>query len=107
MDYKLRPATTQDYAFLYELHKTTMKPCVEQVWGWNEEFQQAYFQDNFGLDNLLIIVVSRENVGMMHYEEFPERLFLSTIEMLPAFQGKGIGTHVIHSFIKQAHAAHK
>ena len=38
--YTLRPATAEDYAFLYDLHVATMKEYVAQTWGWDDAVQQ-------------------------------------------------------------------
>lgn len=42
--YALRPATADDYEFLYQLHVAAIKPAVEATGGWDEAFQQEHFQ---------------------------------------------------------------
>lgn len=37
----------EDYEFLWNLHKATMKSYVEETWGWNEQFQKEYFNNQF------------------------------------------------------------
>ena len=43
-DIALRPATADDFEFFFQLHKDTLGPYVEQVWGWDDEEQRAYLQ---------------------------------------------------------------
>jgi len=43
----LRPATQEDYDFLWWLHHTTMRPYVEKTWGWDEARQSQHFQERF------------------------------------------------------------
>ncbi len=44
--YSLRPATDDDYEFLYQLHAATIKPAVEATWGWDEVCQQERFRSH-------------------------------------------------------------
>jgi RimJ/RimL family protein N-acetyltransferase len=36
----MRPATADDFDFLYRLHRTTLKEYVAQTWGWDEGRQR-------------------------------------------------------------------
>jgi len=38
--YQLRPATPDDFDFLYLLHVETMKEYVDQTWGWDDTVQK-------------------------------------------------------------------
>ena len=42
---RLRPATPKDAEFLFKTLKVTMREYVDQTWGWDEEWQRAYFQN--------------------------------------------------------------
>ena len=41
MCYALRPATIDDYDFVYQVKTSTTKDYVARTWGWNEADQQA------------------------------------------------------------------
>jgi ribosomal protein S18 acetylase RimI-like enzyme len=107
MDYTLRPATDADFNFLYNLNKATMKDVVDQVWGWNEAFQQAYFKEHFNTAGASIIVVRGKDVGGLQYEEAPQSITLVELQVLPEYQGKGLGTAILKHLINEAKASRK
>lgn len=56
----LRPASKVDYRFLWELHRTAMKPYVAATWGWDEAWQP----DRVWLARIAIVPVSqRRGIG--------------------------------------------
>ena len=60
--YTLRPATHDDYHFLYHLHISTIRPAVEATWGWDEAFQREYFREHFDPATRQIIEIGRAHV---------------------------------------------
>jgi ribosomal protein S18 acetylase RimI-like enzyme len=106
-DYTLRPVTEADYGFIYALNRTTMQPYVEPIWGWDEAFQREAFARRWNPDNQQIIVVNGRDAGRITLNETPELIYLAQINLLPEFQGKGIGTAVIQSIQANAERAGK
>ena len=102
--YKLRPATQSDYEFLYQLHRLTMKEYIEETWGWEESWQRDYFQAKWNPAKRQIIQVNSQDAGVLVIEKREQELYLGLIEVLPEFQGCGVGTAVIHDFIAAAQA---
>lgn len=103
MVYTLKPTTEADYEFVYQLNKVTMKELVERIYGsWDENLQRQYFKDNFSLINNFIIVENESYIGNFAFEETKERLFIKNIQLLPQFQGKGIGSQILQELIKSA-----
>lgn len=100
----LRQATQNDYDFLYELVKTTMREYVEPIWGWDEEWQRAYFQEHFDPDQVQIIVLGSQDIGAVSVEIKLEEHFLARLYLLPDYQRRGIGTHLLRSILGQAFA---
>lgn len=102
--YTLRPATDDDYNFLYELHVASIRPSVEATWGWDDAFQAEYFRSRWDPANRQIICVNGVDIGMLKLEQHrPEAIFLALIEIHPGYQGQGIGTEVIRDVIGDAH----
>lgn len=102
--YALRQATDADYAFLYDLHRATMKEYVAQTWGWDEASQAAMFKDRFDPTHYQIIVVDGRDVGSLSVERRADALDLSNVWILPAYQGRGLGTAAISAILEQARA---
>ena len=42
-DYLLRDARPDDQAQIYHLKAQSVRPYVEKIWGWDEEYQQQDF----------------------------------------------------------------
>ena len=105
--YQLRPAISDDFNFLYNLHKAAIRPSVEATWGWDEVWQQDYFAQKFEANKRQVIVVDGQDVGVVMIEEREGAVYIGLIEVLPAFQGRGIGTAVIQNILQQAHAQNR
>jgi ribosomal protein S18 acetylase RimI-like enzyme len=101
--YSLRPATDADYVFLYQLHVAAIRPAVEATWGWDDEFQTAYFRSRWDPSKRQIIRVGGVDVGTLTLERRAGTVFLALIEIHPDYQGQGIGTAVLRDIIAQAH----
>jgi len=100
----LRPATQQDGPFLYRLLKATMQEYVAQTWGWDEEWQQAYFWARFDPAHRQIIVRDGQDIGVLTVEEHADEILLSQIYILPGYQGQGVGTALIRSVLQRGAA---
>jgi len=102
--YSLRQATGDDFAFLYDLHRTTIREAVEATWGWDEAFQHRRFREHFDPAGSQIIVVDGRDVGVLQVEEWGDEVFLGLIEIALSHQGRGLGTRVIKDVMAVAHA---
>jgi ribosomal protein S18 acetylase RimI-like enzyme len=104
MNYSLRPAVDADFDFLYNLHRAAMREYVEPIWGWHEQWQAEYFRAKFDPTNRQIIEVDGRSVGVIVVEDKPEEIYLGLIELLPEYQGRGIGTSLLNRLIERAQA---
>jgi ribosomal protein S18 acetylase RimI-like enzyme len=104
MDVTLRAATTDDIDFLYRLHRAAMQDVVVKTWGeWDEAWQSQYFQQHYDSSTCQIIVLHGQDIGAISVLRRTTDIFLSKIELLPAYQGQGIGTQRIRALIDEAH----
>jgi ribosomal protein S18 acetylase RimI-like enzyme len=98
-----RRAVPEDFEFLYALHRAAMRIYVEDIFGpWDEVWQQAHYRRHYPIDRLRIIQQDGRDVGMLYVEERAEEIFLASLEVLPAFQRRGIGSAVICELIETA-----
>jgi Acetyltransferases len=103
MKVTLREATANDLKFLYRLHRAAMEKYVVQTWGqWDEVWQAQYLSEHFDPDSCQIIVAESIDIGVISLVKRPTEIFLSGIEVLPAYQGQGIGTHLISGLMTEA-----
>jgi GNAT superfamily N-acetyltransferase len=99
--WSLRPATSDDRSYLFDLHRLTMKPYVEAIWGWDDRAQQVSFDQSFAPDRCQVIRVDGEDAGVLAVKETERRIWLELIEIHPRWQRAGIGTSVIRSLLQR------
>ncbi len=98
----LRPATSQDYTFLYRLHVSALKETIEEIWGWDERWQRQHFKDHFSITNRKIIQLGSQDIGSLVVHHRDTHIFLEYIAILPEFQNRGIGTGLIEEVLEEA-----
>jgi ribosomal protein S18 acetylase RimI-like enzyme len=104
---QLRPARAADVDFLYRLHQAAMQNYVSQTWGWDEAWQQQHFYQHFEPSVCQIIVAEGHDVGVLSVARHAEVVYLRNIAVLPTYQGRGIGTHLITALLDEAHSGGK
>ena len=79
-----------------------MRSYVDATWGWEDSDQRRRFDAAFDPDRLAVVMVEGEPVGVLRVERRPDEVFLSAIEVAPAWQGRGIGTRLVSEVIGDA-----
>ena len=103
MNLSYRPVVPEDFEFLFRLHEAAMRGYVEDTFGpWEEAFQRDYFQRRFDPTGTRIIRYEEQEVGVVRLQERTEETFLAAIEILPAYQRRGIGTAVMRALLEDA-----
>lgn len=101
--FTLRPATERDYAWLWEIKRTTMRPYVELTWGgWDEEAQERFFRQHFQPGAIEVIEVDGKKAGLLNLERERGEIFLANIQLHPEFQNQGLGRAVVSSVLESA-----
>ena len=104
-NYILRKYENTDYEFVYEVKKNAYKKYVEQCWGrWNEKEQRNRFKESMekAIDKTYIIMGDNERIGFYQGQVVNERTYyIENICIIPEYQGKGIGTEILKSILKE------
>lgn len=101
--YNLKIATQEDHDFIYNLKKTTMKDYVVKTWGsWDEDLQRILFSRELKAIEHQIIVVNNKKVGIFAFNMNETSIIVDEIQILPEYQGKGIGTLIFSDIISNA-----
>jgi len=98
----LRQASESDQDFLYELHCRTMREVIEKTWGWDEEWQRIDFEQRFRQYVASVIEYERRPIGGLLLEPRANSIYIHEIQVLPEWQGQGIGAAVVRQIITQA-----
>ena len=95
----LRSATSDDAAFALYVTEACMRVYAEQTWGsWNG---RANFDPV--LDN--IIVLAGQDIGLIGIRRCSDHWFLDKLYLLPAYQNRGFGGHLIERLKEDARSA--
>ena len=105
--WSLRPAQFSDRDFLFRLNEATMREHVERVWGWDDDAQVAFFENRFRPDAWQIIQADRQDIGVLVVEHKSDEMFLAELQILPDWQGRGVGASIVRSLMHDAAACRK
>ena len=101
--FTLRSATETDYAWLWNLKRTTMRRYVELTWGtWDDDAQEKFFLKSYHPETVQVIAVDDRHAGLLHLEHDSDGIFLANIQIAPEFQNRGLGTAVIVALLEVA-----
>lgn len=98
---ELRAATANDRGFLWELHRTALRPAVEATWGWDDAFQVHYFNEHFATTDRFIVCVDGLDAGVLQFTIKGDHVFLASVALLPDYQGRGLGTELVKVVVEE------
>ncbi|MBE1494750.1 GNAT superfamily N-acetyltransferase [Amycolatopsis lexingtonensis] len=75
---------------------------VDAIWGWDEPVQRAYHDQNFDVAHTRVITVDGRDAGVLTVEEAGTEVVLGLIELVPAYQGRGFGGHLVRELATRA-----
>ncbi|MBJ7536290.1 GNAT family N-acetyltransferase [Marinomonas transparens] len=96
--YSTRPATSQDYTFLFELKKAAEYEQIHHVFGWDDAVQKQIHKKEWNEAKPTIIEVDNKAIGsflLRPLEDTGEPLYFSRFFLLPEFHGSGIGSAIL------------
>ncbi len=96
---KLVQATEDDYVRMYKIKEDSIKPYVEKVWGWDEDFQIEFLRKNTPFEDVEFILFNGETIGFLQLKETIKGIFIQSLFIIKAFQQKGIGTYLLKRII--------
>jgi ribosomal protein S18 acetylase RimI-like enzyme len=103
----LRPATSADIEFCFDLHKSSFYQYVTEIWGWDEKDQRAIHSRDFKVGRVQIVTANGVDVGRLDVDYGDEEIFLLLIELLPNHRGQGLGSRLIRTVLDRAAAEGK
>lgn len=103
--YGLRATSANDVEFLFRVSTEAMKQVDEalnpdKIFDREEEFKK--YQAKFAPEDIKIITYKNEDVGRSRVVRGEDSIYIGGIQILPEFQGKGIGTAIFADLIKES-----
>jgi ribosomal protein S18 acetylase RimI-like enzyme len=106
MKIDLRPAVPGDYDFCKSLYFAQNRWILEAL-QLDHAAHEARFPEQWKAAEVRIILLDGEDVGWLQSAAQAELLFLSQLYIARSFQGRGIGTKVMHRMIAEARHANR
>ncbi|MDY6854878.1 MAG: GNAT family N-acetyltransferase [Thermodesulfobacteriota bacterium] len=101
----LRPSTIDDKEFVDELTRKVMQDYVEQTWNSDRKREEYYHLNRFSLRSTQIIQINGIDVGRVTISRRDDRIIIDDIHVIPEYQSKGIGSHVMRAALSEAEKA--
>jgi len=99
----LKTATGADKEFARTVHHRAYRDVVVRQFGeWNNEEQDMYFESTWSKYDSQIILLNQQPVGYWSVEYSPLEIHLHQFLLLPEYQGKRIGSHLLRWLISQS-----
>lgn len=102
----LRPALTSDELFLLELRKLTMTEHLERV-GEPTDDETHYRRIRARYGDANIICQGAARIGLLKVRRDADEWVLVQFQVLPSYQGQGIGKRVVRALLEQARQAQR
>jgi RimJ/RimL family protein N-acetyltransferase len=103
-----RDATEADFEVTYAIKRSSIRPYVEMIWGWNDEAQLEFHKKDFDPRQITILIDPDHNaIGLLNVTENESVLTIKSILICDKAQGGGIGTAVLSRLIDQARSTNK
>jgi len=91
----LRPASPADAQWLADLKARAMRPDLERLGLWDEDWARSRFLDTYIPANTDIVEVDERPVGAIAVRPGPDAQWIEHFYLDPAIQGRGLGGQII------------
>jgi len=79
-----------------------MRNNIEQIWGWDEKWQENDFSEHFKPEQTTVVTAGAEIIGYAQVEPKSEALYLRMLLLAPEHQKKGVGTSILRRVLSVA-----
>lgn len=102
--YTLRAATRNDWDFIWSLRQETMRPTIDAAYGWVESAQKEYARASLAGR---IVLLDDKPAGVVTITDWGHELHIVWMAVVPAVQGRGLGTALLAQACEEAVALSK
>ena len=97
-----RKAYASDSEFVFTVKKAAFREYVEQVWGWDDDYQRELHNRRFDSQDVCIIQFRGTDIGFLATSSTPDTLKVNQLFILPEYQGRGIGSACMTRIVDDA-----
>ncbi|TDF35800.1 N-acetyltransferase [Alteromonadaceae bacterium M269] len=95
MNLTLAIATEKDKEFFWKHYRESMRRHIEQIWGWDEQWQSSDFETRWADCKNRIIRDGNTDIGYIQTVDLAEEHYIMMLIILPEFRSKGIGRRLL------------
>lgn len=106
MDIDLEPLNENDVEFRWQVFDATIKPFVERHTGIASDDLRPMLAEQLRVGRHQAIVVAGERAGVLLATSEGDHIAIQQLEILPGFQGQGIGTAILTQLIARSRREH-
>ncbi len=103
----LRNAENSDLEKIYRIKSKSIKPYIEEIWGWKEAYQREVHINNFVALDTQLIVYKRQEIGYIVMKETVKEIYIENLLIKEEFQNLGIGNEVMGQIFDRANSENK
>lgn len=97
-----------DLAFARKVHHAAYQDVVERQFGsWDRTLQDSFFLEGWSRSPHQLVLLDETPIGVVSFGEVEDCLYIYEIQILPEYQGRGIGTQFLRERIAEAKALRK
>lgn len=89
---KLIPASLSDRDTLFALHVELFRRHIEQIWGWDDDWQLANFKKEWAEVRTEILIHEGELLGYIQTRHETDHIYVLNLALYPRFQSRGVGS---------------
>jgi len=101
------PMVEADRTFFIEVHHQAYRETIENMFGWDEAFQDIMASKSFDEGGHHSILKENQKIGVIGWELRPDYFWLKNLFILPDYQNQGFGTLILETCIQKAKASVK
>ena len=96
INYTIRSAIPDAHDLIYTLKTESVRPYVEKIWGWDENFQQMDFNRDFAvIEHFSVIEIDGRFIGFVQCCFEKSHVDVAEIHLLSECRGRGIGSDIL------------
>lgn len=103
MQYSIRPALEKDKQFIYHLKKDNIFSYVDNIWGWDEDYQyQDFCMDWTKINDFWILETQTCSIGFLQIRSEQGMVNIIELHLSAKYRNAGIGTEIIQTIQQKA-----
>jgi ribosomal protein S18 acetylase RimI-like enzyme len=95
MKIAVRIAMEEDRAAIWSLYESAMKRHIESIWGWDQAWQIAYFEQAFSASSTFVVEIDAQFGGYLQLDLGEREVYLSMIILTPVARSRRIGAKLL------------